>query len=261
MKLSIVVCSYNHAPFIRETLDSLINQQNVGRGEEEIIVIDGASTDGSVEIIQEYKDRLAYFISEPDSGQTHALKKGFAKATGDILGWLCSDDLLEPGAARFILDYFRMHPGNEFIFGDAKIIDRRGELLKIRKEIPFNWFIWTYGDHNYIPQPSAFWTNRLYKSVNGLDESFNLDMDGDLWARFAERIRPRHVSKILSSVRVYPEVKSCRMRTQSVNEQRQICRRYGIDHDKPSTAALKILAKAVRVSWKTATGCYWYSRD
>ena len=91
------MCSYNQGAFIRETLDSLINQQNVTPNELEVIVIDGASSDGSIEIIEAYKDRLGYFVSEPDRGQTHALNKGLARATGDVLGWLCSDDLLQPG--------------------------------------------------------------------------------------------------------------------------------------------------------------------
>jgi len=73
------------------------------------------------------------------------------------------------------------------------VIGSAGELLKIKKEIPFNWFIWKH-DHNYISPTSAFWRKTLYEHVKGLDESFELGMDGDLWARFAERTRPRHVS-------------------------------------------------------------------
>ncbi len=256
-RISIVVCSYNQAPFIRETLESLINQQNVTRDELEVIVIDGASSDGSVEIIESYKDKFRYFVSEPDRGQTHALNKGFALATGDVLGWLCTDDLLQPDAVRFVLDYFREHPEVDFIFGDVKLIGRNGEVLKTRKEIPFNWFIWAYGDHNYIQQPSAFWRRSLHEQVNGLDEAFNLDMDGDLWARFAERTRGRHVSRVLSSVRTYPETKSRQMRERAIEEHRTICRRYGIDHSRNYTRALKLAARICRVGWKAASGCYW----
>ncbi len=256
-RISIVVCSYNQAPFIRETLESLINQQNVARDELEVIVIDGASNDGSVEIIESYKDKLSYFVSEPDRGQTHALNKGFALATGDVLGWLCSDDLLQSDAVRFVLDYFRAHPGVDFIYGDADEIGRNGELLKMRKETPFNWFIWAYGGHNYINQSSAFWRRSLHEQVHGLDEAFNLVMDGDLWARFAERTRARHVSKILSSVRVYPQMKSQRLRTRAIEEQRRIYLRYGIDHSRNYTRALKLTARICRVGWKAATGCYW----
>jgi glycosyltransferase involved in cell wall biosynthesis len=256
-KLSIVVCSYNQGAFIRETLESLINQQNVTRDELEVIVIDGASSDGSLEIIESYHDRLSRFVSEPDRGQTHALNKGFALATGDVLSWLCSDDLLEPDAVRFVLDYFREHTGVDFIFGDAKVIDRNGQVLKIKKEIPFNWFLWAYGEHNYVQQPSTFWRRSLHEQVNGLNEAFNLVMDGDLWARFAERTRSRHVRKVLSSVRTYPETKSLQMRTRAIEEQRTIHRRYGVDHGRNHTRVLKVAAKLCRVGWKVASGCYW----
>jgi len=256
-KLSIVVCSYNQANFIRETLESLFNQQNLSPGQLEVIVIDGASTDGSREIVAEYKDKLAYFVSEPDNGQTHALNKGFAKATGDIRGWLCSDDLLEPGAVRFVLDFLASHPRIDFIYGDFKVIDENGAFLKLRKEIPFSWFIWAYGGHNYIPQPSAFWRQELHEQAHGLDEAFDLGMDSDLWARFSERTKPHHVNKVLSAVRWYPAAKSQRMRELSVNDHHRVCLRYGVDHSSLRTRLLKVIAKTCRVSWKLATGCYW----
>ena len=256
-KLSVVVCSYNQCLFVRDTLESLFNQQHLAPRELEVIVIDGGSTDGSAEIVGEYEKKLAYYVSEPDQGQTHALNKGFARATGDILGWLCSDDLLEPNATRFVVDFFANHPQVDFIYGDCKVIDQAGEFLEFKKEIPFNWFIWAYGDHNYIPQSSAFWRRALHQQVNGLDETFDLGMDADLFARFSERTRPRHVNVVLSTVRTYAQAKSRRMLEKSVNDHRRVCLRYGVDHNSLSTRLLKVVAKTCRLSWKTATGCYW----
>jgi len=256
MKLSVVVCSYNQCQFVRETLDSLVNQQNLAPGELEIIVIDGASTDGSAKVIEGYRDHLRYFVSEPDRGQTHALNKGFAKATGEILCWVCSDDMLSPNAARFVLDYFASHPTVDFIYGDAKIVGSAGEVQWFKREIPFNWFIWAYGFHNYIPQTSAFWTRRLHERVNGLDERFDFAMDADLWARFAQETKPQHVRKVLSTIRTYSETKSIRGLSEANREWANVCRRYGVDHCLPHVRALKYVAKACRLTWKIASGCY-----
>jgi GT2 family glycosyltransferase len=255
-KLSIVVCSYNQAAFVKDALESLVNQEGLRPGELEIIVIDGGSTDGSTDIINKYAEHYTFVVSEPDGGQTQALKKGFAHATGDILGWLCSDDLLELSTVRFVLDYFREHPDADFIYGDLQVIGPGGEVLGTRKEIPFNWFIWKY-DYNYIPQPSAFWKRQLYDKVNGLDETFDLCMDGDLWARFAEHTRPRHVRRVLSKARYHPQTKTLRMGRESEDEYRRVCSRYGTDlADIPKVRALRLLAKMWRVSWKLATGRY-----
>src|SRR5713101_2373300 len=154
LKLSIVVCSYNQAAYLRQALHSLATQRDLRPGELEVLVIDGGSTDGSVEIIREFEKHFAYSVSEPDRGQTHALRKGFDRATGDIQGWLCSDDTLELTAARNILDYFYAHPGARFVYGDATYIDERDRPVRTKKEIPYNPFIWKY-DYNYIPQPST----------------------------------------------------------------------------------------------------------
>ena len=253
MKISIVVPSYQQAKFLRETLDSLVNQKNVRPDEREIIVVDGGSQDGSVDIIKEYAPHLTWWVSERDRGQTHALDKGFARATGELQGWLCSDDLLEPDALRTVLDAFAGDSSLQFLYGDAAWIDEESRLLKQKKEIPFNWFIWAY-DHNYIPQPSAFWRRELYRQVGGLDESLHLAMDCDLWARFAQQTKPRHVRQVLSRMRLYADQKTTRLLDQSKRERREVCERYGARFD---DAWRPMAAKGLRVGWKLATGCYW----
>ena len=110
MRLSVVIPSLNQSSFLAQTLDSLVGQQGISEGELELIVVDGGSGDESVDVIRRYSSRLPYWVSEPDRGQTHALVKGFAVATGDILSWVCSDDVLEPRTVREVLDYFAAHP-------------------------------------------------------------------------------------------------------------------------------------------------------
>ena len=104
----------------------------------EYIVIDGGSTDESVNIICKYAARLAYWVSEPDKGQTDALVKGFQKATGDILCWLCSDDLLQPNTLHEVAQFFQNNQQARVVYGDTKWIDAEGNLIQERKEIPFN---------------------------------------------------------------------------------------------------------------------------
>lgn len=253
----MVVCSYNQAPYLRQALASLVAQRGVSRANLELIVIDGGSTDGSVEIIREFEHRLDYWVSERDAGQSDALRKGFRRATGDVQGWLCSDDEMEPDAVSTVLAYFRANPGARWVYGDACLIDENGRVVKAKKEIPFNWFIWLY-DYNYVPQPSTFWRTDLYEQTGGIDASLHVCMDGDLWARFAEVARPRHIQAVLSRMRLQPDQKTQKLRDESIRVQNEITMRYGVRHDRVvRRQSAFLLAKAMRVGWKLATGCYW----
>ncbi len=252
-KITVVTPSYNQARFLEATLRSVHEQ---GYPNLEHIVIDGGSTDGSVEIIREFEDRLAYWISEPDRGQTDALIKGFSLATGEILAWLNSDDLYEPRTLWEVAEFFTSHPQARFVYGDALWIDTEGRVLRPKKEIPFNRFIWLY-DYNYIPQPSAFWRRELYEAVGGLDPRFDLAMDADLWIRFAERTRPVHVRRIWSRMRLYPEQKNQRLRAVSDQEDEIIRGRYLPDEPPWRRRLKKAFAKGMRMGWKLFWGCYW----
>jgi len=252
-KITVITPSYNQARFLEATLRSVHDQ---GYPNLEHIVIDGGSTDGSVEIIRKFEDRLAYWVSEPDKGQTDALIKGFSRATGQILAWLNSDDLYEPRTLWDVAEFFTRHPDVQFVYGDALWIDTEGRILKPKKEIPFNRFIWLY-DYNYIPQPSAFWRRELYEVVGGLDPRFDLAMDADLWIRFAERTRPVHVRRIWSRMRLYPEQKNQRLRAISDNEDEIIRSRYLPKEPSWQRRVKKNLAKGLRVGWKLLGGCYW----
>lgn len=252
-KITVVTTSYNHHRFIEETLQSVLNQEYPRL---EYIVIDGGSTDGSVDIIRRYAGRLSYWVSEPDRGQTDALIKGLSKATGDILAVLNSDDLYEPWTLREVASFFLGDPRANAVYGDATWIDVNGQVIKQKKEHSFNRFIWIY-DHNFIPQPSTFWRRDLYEKVGGLNPSFDLAMDADLWIRFAEVSAIHHVRRIWSRIRRYPGQKNQRLRGKSDLEDLAIRCRYGLGVEPLwSRRAKKILAKGMRVTWKVVTGCY-----
>lgn len=252
-KISVVTCSYNHGRFLEETIRSVLDQ---GYGNLEYIIMDGGSTDESVDIIRRYADRLACWVSEPDAGQTDALIKGFRRATGDIECWLCSDDLLEPGTLHEVAAYFRENPEVEAVYGDAHLVGIDGTPIRPKKEHSFNRFIWLH-DHNFIPQPSMFWRRNLYERVGGLDPRFDAAMDADLWIRFAEVTEIRHVRRRWSRMRLHPDQKNWRLRALSNREDGVIRQRYVGHHSTLTLGAAGVVARGLRVGWKAVTGCYW----
>jgi len=251
--ISIVTCSYQQGQFLDATMRSVLDQQYSAL---DYIVIDGGSQDESVGIIEKHASSLIYWVSEKDSGQTDALKKGFARAQGEIQGWLCSDDILLPGALQAVGEFFRDHPEVDALYGDALWIDAEGKPLRAKREMDFNQFVFLH-DHNYIPQPSMFWRKRLYDAVGGLDENYNLAMDSDLWARFSEKTNIAHIPQYLSCMRFYPEQKTRSMKPAGRREDLKIRTRGSrlarIAIVRPMQHGL---ARILRVISKAAAGGY-----
>jgi len=250
--ISLITCSYEQARYLEATLRSVLSQNYPAL---EYIVIDGGSNDGSVDIIRSYASQLAHWVSEPDRGQTDALIKGFSRARGEIMGWLCSDDLLLPGALHAIGEYFARHQECGAMYGDALWIDGEGRYLRPKKEIDFNRFIFLY-DHNYIPQPSMFWRRSLYTAVGGLNRDFNLAMDGDLWERFARRGRIDHIARYLSCMRFYPQQKTRALRPRAKVENAILRTRHADAWIERLYPLLHPCAKALRAALKVSRGGY-----
>ena len=178
--VSIVTPSYNQAQFLEETILSVLNQDypNI-----EYLIIDGASTDGSVEIIRRYQDRLAYWVSEQDRGQSHAINKGLQHARGEVLAWLNSDDVYCPGAVRTVVGFFAAHEDVALLYGRADVIDSAGASVL---SIPCEDFHapTCIARHRYpIPQPAAFFRREAVQKVGLIDEQWNYCMDWDYWIR------------------------------------------------------------------------------
>lgn len=252
-RISLVTCSYQHGPYIESTIRSVLAQEYANL---EYIIIDGGSNDATPAILDRYRQRCSAVVTEPDRGQTDALIKGFARCSGEIMGWLCSDDLLLPGALQAVNAYFAAHPEVMAVYGDALWIDAQGRLVRPKREMGFSRFVFLY-DHNYIPQPSMFWRRSLYESVGGLDDRFDLAMDSDLWERFSHTASIDHLRRFLSCMRFYPEQKTRSRRAEGSLEDAAIRSRGSVPHRaRWRYAAARGLARVMRISRKAACGGY-----
>lgn len=201
-KIAIITPSYNQGRFIKETIESVLSQDypNI-----EYIVIDGASTDNTVEILKSYGERIRW-ISEKDNGQTDAIKKGFEISTGEVIAWLNSDDLYLPEAVSKVVEIFKDNPGAAMVYGKSYYIDEEGGRVGEyptgpvdQKRLP---------EFNFISQPSAFLKRDAYISVGGLDEGLHYGMDYDLWARLSKKYDLKYIDDYLSLYRLHAESKT-----------------------------------------------------
>ncbi|MBI4927898.1 MAG: glycosyltransferase [Anaerolineae bacterium] len=173
MLVSIITPSFNQARYIEATLDSVLSQDYP---EIEYIVMDGGSTDGTVDILKRYEHRLAGWVSEKDRGQTDAINKGFARARGEVLAWLNSDDTYQPGAVREAVEALRAHPEAALVYGDANYIDETGRVIGRFPAAQTDYRRLRQG-YVHIPQQAAFWRASRWRQVGPLDVSFFFAMD------------------------------------------------------------------------------------
>jgi len=181
MKVSIVTISFNQARFLEEAICSVVNQDY---DDVEYIVVDPGSTDGSRDIIQGYKDKIAKIIYEPDRGPADGLNKGFAEAHGEIFGFLNSDDVLEPGAFSRVVQYFEAHPDVDVISGHSWIIDAEGNIKRRFFSDRYSLRMAAYGA-SILSQASTFFRAKAFRRAGGFNIENRSNWDGELFIDIA----------------------------------------------------------------------------
>ncbi|MDY6987431.1 MAG: glycosyltransferase family 2 protein [Thermodesulfobacteriota bacterium] len=204
-QISIVTPSYNQGEFIEETIRSVLLQAYPAV---EYIIIDGGSTDESVEIIKKYEPWLSHWVSEPDRGQSHGINKGLALATGKILAWLNSDDYLLPGALRAVAEAYGKAPDAGGWFGICQRVTRDGGLISVRHPNRLDLEGLADKSQNWVMQPACFFSAEVWKICGPLDTSLSFAMDFDLWLKIAGNRRIEKIDAVLAAARVHEDAKT-----------------------------------------------------
>lgn len=202
-KVTILTPSFNQAEFLENTIRSVLEQ---GYPNLEYMIIDGGSTDGSIDIIRKYEKRLTWWVSEPDFGQSEAINKGLQRANGEIVAWLNSDDLHMPGTISFIVNAFKETPEMGMIYGDVLSIDSSGHVFNVMRY--GHWGLDDLMTFSIIGQAGAFIRRSVLDQSGMLDASFHYMMDHHLWLRIAEVSPIRYLPKVVAAARFHPNAKN-----------------------------------------------------
>jgi glycosyltransferase involved in cell wall biosynthesis len=223
MKISIVTPSLNQGCYLGEALESVRAQ---GYPWVEHMVLDGGSSDGTVQLLMSLdgRDEWSYlkWRSQPDGGQSHALNQGFGEVTGDIVGWLNSDDRYRVGCFDHVVRAFTENPDLDVLYGDFIVMDESGATLQVRREIEFSRFILLYHRVLYIPTPSTFFRRRVFDDGNRLQPDLHYAMDYEFFVRLADAgYTFQHIPKLLADFRMHPASKTCRLALEQTREKQQ----------------------------------------
>lgn len=209
-RISLVTPSLDQAPYLERTIASVLGQR--GDFDLEYLVVDGGSTDGTEAILRRHADRVRYRI-EPDTGQANAINKGLRDATGDVVGWLNSDDLLYPGALARVARVFQERPDVAWVHGRCEIVDERDRPIRRWLSAYKHFRCRHYSRRsllveNYVSQMTVFWRRGLHERVGWLDETMRYSFDYEFWLRLAALGDPAYVPEPIAAFRWYPRSKS-----------------------------------------------------
>ncbi len=207
-KISIITPSYNQGRFLEKTILSVLNQNYPNL---QYIIIDGGSSDNSVEIIKKYEKQLFYWVSEKDNGQSHALNKGFQKANGDIIAWINSDDWYEDDVFGKIAAHFLNNPKSKLLIGNCKVVfNGNSDQNYFIKPVKTSFYsMLKYWENNFCPpQPAIFFSGKFLEKGFRLDENLHYAMDLDLWLKLSENNKFNYMDLNISNYLIHDSSKS-----------------------------------------------------
>jgi glycosyltransferase involved in cell wall biosynthesis len=243
-----VVPSYNQARFVERTLDSLLAERYPHL---ELLVIDGASTDGTAEVLRRYAPRLSAWVSEPDNGQADAINKGFRRSSGDVMAWLNSDDMIVPGTLHRVARHFAEHPHVDVIYGDRILVDEEGREIG-RWVLPghsgslLKWV-------DFVPQETLFWRRRAWQAIGGtVDERLRFAVDWDILLRFSKAgLKFAHIPEFLGVFRIHATQKTSSVITTTGRDEMTALRRRELGFAPSRTLViLRALPYLLRARWR-----------
>lgn len=206
-RVSVITAVRNGAKYLERTIRSVLEQDH---GDIEYIVMDGQSTDGTLEIIRKYEDRLAHWSSGPDAGMYDAINKGLHKATGRYLAYLNADDLYLPHTVSAAVRRFRNQPECDLLYGDCDFIDAEDRPLYTYRYPAFRWDRFVSLDWMSIPQPTVFWRREVHDRCGYFDQTYRMAGDFEFFARASRSRKVAHVGQVLARFRLHGESLSAR---------------------------------------------------
>lgn len=224
-RITLVTPSLNQGRFLEQSIESVLAQEYANL---EYFVVDGGSSDQTLDLLRKYDRKIDWWVSEPDAGQSDAINKGFDRATGDLIAWLNSDDYLLPGALPRVAEAWVENPGASFYFGDGLRVDedgakKSGFFPQGRVAFSRSALVWGL---NFILQPAAFVNRSVAGEAARLETTLNWGMDSDLWLRLSSLADPEPVLFQLAASREYSETKTGSASFERIEELRTIASRY-----------------------------------
>jgi hypothetical protein len=251
-RITVITPSLNQGRFLADCISSVLGQNYPNL---EYIIIDGGSTDGSLDLIRRYQPHLAYWVSEPDAGQSDAINQGFRRATGDLVAWLNSDDFYLPNALAMAAQSYLSRPAAPFYFGNGYRVDQAGQLKRPHfQQWPyrFNRQALIFG-LNYIMQPATFINRHYLKQPDMLDSQLHYGLDTDLWLRLSALAEPQAIPAFLAASREYKATKTASGSFERIEELRRLAAQYAGQPITPGVICYFLDALSRHIGVDTAT--------